>query len=255
MEETHTSEVQKPVAVLPAQNSLLKDLLIPISIVLAGLAIGAGLYFSGGTAAQPLAAQPAGTQPVAQADTTDKVNPVTPEDHIKGDIDAPIMIVEYSDFDCPFCGRFHDVMNTIVAANDDVAWVYRQFPIEQLHPQAPAVAVASECVAKLGGNDAFWVFADGYFASRQSGTNVAHDVLVPQLAATAGVDAAAFTTCFESGETLPAVQADLTNASETGGRGTPWSILIGPSGKTYPINGALPQQAIEQLIEIARQEA
>ena len=47
----------------------------------------------------------------------------------------------------------------------------------------------------------------------------------------------------------------MNNAAETGRRGTPWSILIGPSGKTYPINGALPQQAVEQLIEIARQEA
>lgn len=254
MEETHTSENPKSVAATQSQNSLLKDLLIPVSIVVAGVAIGAGLYFSGGST-QPLAAQPAGTQPAPAADTTGKVSPVTADDHIKGDINAPIMIVEYSDFDCPFCGRFHDVMNVVVEKYDDVAWVYRQFPIEQLHPQAPAVAVASECVAKLGGNDAFWTFADGYFASRQSGTNVAHDVLVPQLVAAAGVSETAFTTCFENGETLPDVQADLRNASETGGRGTPWSILIGPSGKTYPINGALPQQAIEQLIEVARQDA
>jgi protein-disulfide isomerase len=51
------------------------------------------------------------------------------------------------------------------------------------------------------------------------------------------------------------VQADMTNAQETGGGGTPWSILIGPSGKTYPINGALPLSAIEQLISVAKAEA
>jgi len=51
------------------------------------------------------------------------------------------------------------------------------------------------------------------------------------------------------------VQADIDNAIATGGRGTPWSILIGPSGKTYPINGALPTAAIEQLIQVARDEA
>ena len=238
------------------QNSLLKDLLIPISVVVAGVAIGAGLYFSGGNSTQPVVQQPAAGQPAAQAaDTTDKVAAVTADDHIKGDIDAPIMIVEYSDFDCPFCSRFHDVMNVVVEKYDDVAWVYRQFPIEQLHPQAPAVAVASECVAELGGNDAFWSFADGYLAARGSGDNTAHDVLVPQLVVAAGVDEAAFTNCFESGEKVADIQADMNNAAETGGRGTPWSILIGPSGKTYPINGALPQQAVEQLIEIARQEA
>ena len=238
-------------------NSLLKDLLIPVSIVVAGVAIGAGLYFSGGGSTAPVAQQAgeAQPQPVAQADTTDKVNPVTADDHIKGDLDAPIKIVEYSDFDCPFCSRFHDVMNEITEKYDDVAWVYRQFPIEQLHPQAPAVAVASECVAELGGNDAFWTFADGYFAARGSGDKTAHDVLVPQLVTEAGVQEAAFTNCFENGEKLADVQADMKNVTETGGKGTPWSILIGPSGKTYPINGALPQQAVEQLIEIARQEA
>ncbi|MCA9366932.1 thioredoxin domain-containing protein [Candidatus Kaiserbacteria bacterium] len=94
---------------------------------------------------------------------TDAVRPVTAEDHIKGSLDAPIKIVEYSDFDCPFCTRAHETLVEIMAENNDVAWVYRHFPLDSLHPNARTLATVSECVAKEGGNDAFWSFADGYF--------------------------------------------------------------------------------------------
>lgn len=96
----------------------------------------------------------------------ENVDPVSASDHIRGNPDAEIVIVEYSDFDCPFCARFHSTMNSVMDQyGEEVAWVYRHFPLESLHPNAPAVAVASECVAELGGNDAFWKFADSYFGS------------------------------------------------------------------------------------------
>lgn len=241
------------------RSSIVKDLSIPISIVVAGLFIGAGLYFGGGSQPAPLVAQENAPRAAEQppAGNTDQVNAVTAEDHIKGSLEAPIKIVEYSDFDCPFCTRFHETMNGVTEkySGDEVAWVYRHFPLEQLHPQAPAVAVASECVAELGGEDAFWTFADGYYAARGAGDRTAHSELIADLAIDAGVSQQALTECLDSGRHEAAVQADMEDAIETGGRGTPWSILIGPSGKTYPINGALPQQAIEQLIETARQEA
>lgn len=245
---------QQPVYVAAAQP-LWKDLLVPAAIVVAGIAIGLGLFMSGGGAAPAqIAGQPAPT--VAQeADRTDQVAAVTSEDHRKGPADAPITIVEYSDFDCPFCSRFHDSMNALVTANDDVAWVYRHFPLEQLHPQAEGVSLASECVADIAGADAFWSFTDGYFAARGARDATPHDVLVPQLANEAGVTTADLQECLNSGRMQADVQADIDNAIATGGRGTPWSILIGPTGKTYPINGALPDAAIQQVIQLARDEA
>jgi len=232
-----------------------RDLLIPGSIMVAGAAIGLGLFFGGGgSGVAPVAVAPT---PAAQeaVDRTDQVAPVTESDYRKGPADAAVTIVEYSDFDCPFCSRFHDSMNEIVAANDDVAWVYRHFPLEQLHPQAEGVAIAAECVGDIAGTDAFWSFTDGYFSARGAGDGTAHSVLVPQLAAAAGVSNAALDECVASGRTQPLVQEDMDNAVATGGRGTPWSILIGPTGKTYPINGALPTASIEQLIQIAKDEA
>ncbi len=246
--------MQEQTTVASANNSLLKDLLIPISIIIAGMFIGAGLYFGSGNA------QNAGNL-VAEApkevDTTNKIDPVTETDHIKGNINAPVKIVEFSDFDCPFCSRFHNTMKEITNkySGDEVAWVYRQFPLEQLHPNAPAVAVASECVAELGGNESFWKFVDSYLVARGGGDKTVHSELIAKLVAEQNIDKTAFTDCLSSGKHNDAVQADMTDATETGGKGTPWSIIIGPTGKTYPINGALPQQAIEQMIELAKKEA
>lgn len=248
------TKIETAEVVAVKENTLIKDLMIPISIVIAGAFIGAGLYFGGVPAKNVNNNQPvaAGTE----TDKTNKINPVEKNEHLKGNPDAPIKIVEYSDFDCPFCSRFHDVMKAVVEKNSaDVAWVYRQFPLEQLHPNAPAVALASECVASLGGNDAFWNFTDAYFAARGAGDKTAHNELIPKLVLGAGVQPAAFTKCFDEKSLVSEVQKDMDDAVETGGRGTPWSIIIGPSGKTYPINGALPQQTIEQLIEIAKKEA
>jgi len=247
MNESHSQLPQS------TANPIWKDLLIPGSIMIAGAAIGLGLFFSGGTAAQPVAVAPG--QVPKEVDMTDQVTPVTADDHRKGSEGASVTIVEYSDFDCVFCGRFHDTMNEIVATNDDVAWVYRHSPIDQIHPQAAFVALASECVADIAGTDAFWTFTDGYFAARAAGDNTPHATLVPQLATAAGVSAAALDACVTSGELTADVEADRANAIATGGGGTPWSILIGPSGKTYPINGALPPAAINQLIQIALDEA
>ena len=235
------------------KRNFMKDLLIPISIIIAGMFIGAGLYFSGSTNVTPekiSVESPTETEPTAN---TDAVIPVTAADHIRGSVDAPIKIVEYSDFDCSFCGRFHTTMKDVVANDDSVAWVYRHFPV--IGPQSPAVAAASLCVAEIGGNDSFWNFADEYFAVRAAGDRTAHAELLPSLIQAQGINQTAFTECFESGKYSETIQKQAENASQTGGRGTPWSILIGPTGKTYPINGALPKSSIEQLIEVARQEA
>ncbi len=253
-ETTSTNSITKTTSTSP-----LKEVMTPLAIVLAGMFIGAGLYFGGDQAPSNGTLENDSVvlegDAVQAAPSLDNVDPVTPDDHIKGNPAAPVKIVEFSDFDCPFCSRFHDTMDNIVNSyGDQVAWVYRHFPLESIHPQASAVAVASECVAKLGGNDAFWIFTDGYFEARGSGNNTAHSTLIPQLVTTAGVEQGAFTACFESGEFNANVQADLNDAIETGGRGTPWSIIIGPSGKTYPINGAVQQQVIEQLIDTALKE-
>lgn len=239
------------IATTPTQSTLVKDLAIPIAIVIAGALIGAGFFFSR-TPAAPLAGTNQPTQ-AGQQETanTDAVAPVTEEDHIKGSPNAKVKIVEYSDFECPFCKQFHDTLNEVIADynDDEVAWVFRQFPLEQLHPvKAMAAAMASECVAELGGNDAFWTFTDGYFAKTLTNNRTDIETLIPQLVTQTGVDRTAFTRCFEENRHADAIEADMQNAIATGGRGTPWSVVIGPDGSTYPLNGSLPEAAVRQLI-------
>lgn len=92
-------------------------------------------------------------------DTTVKLASITADDHFNGDINAPIKIVEYSDIDCPFCKRFHTTLEQVKALyGDKVVWVYRHFPIVQLHPDSFNKSHATECVAELGGNEKFWQY-------------------------------------------------------------------------------------------------
>jgi len=94
-----------------------------------------------------------------------EVSPVDPSEHILGDITkAQVTIIEYSDFECPFCARFHPILEKIVSeSNGNVAWVYRNFPLVQIHQHAMERAIAAECVAKIKGNNAFWKYADLLF--------------------------------------------------------------------------------------------
>jgi protein-disulfide isomerase len=89
------------------------------------------------------------------------VNPIAETDHVKGNPNGDIVIVEYSDYGCGFCARFHSTMNTIIQQNDDVAWVYRHLPF-----RARDMAEVAECVAQEGGDEAFWQFTDAYFATQ-----------------------------------------------------------------------------------------
>ena len=139
------------------------NLAIPIAIVIAGALIAGGLFFatsrpSSGTNAA------AGQQPAPEATgDLEAMAEITSNDHIRGNPDAAVTIVEYADFECPFCKRFHFTMQQVVRDYDGkVAWVYRQFPLDQLHTKARKEAVASECAAEIGGNDAFWKYTETY---------------------------------------------------------------------------------------------
>ena len=93
------------------------------------------------------------------------IRAVTADDHILGDINtAKLVIVEYSDLECPFCKAFHSTMHQVMDENKgEIAWVYRHFPLTQIHPKAMQAALASECAWDQGGNEAFWKYADKVF--------------------------------------------------------------------------------------------
>lgn len=92
------------------------------------------------------------------------IDPVTETDHYFGSKDAEIVIIEYSDLECPYCARFHTTMHQVVEDyGGKVAWVYRHLPLESIHPNAYNKALAAECIASLGNNDKYWKYIDDIF--------------------------------------------------------------------------------------------
>lgn len=232
-------------------------LAIPLAIIIAGALIaGAVIYNPNSDASQRKGAD---NPNVAAEDSSAKLEnlaPITSADHIRGNPDAPVKIVEYSDTECPFCKRFHPTMQQVMDEYGDsgkVAWVYRHFPLDQLHKKARKEAEATECAAELGGNDGFWKYLD-----RLMEITPANDGLdpaeLPNIAAYVGLDVQQFNTCLANGTYAQKVEAHVQNAIATGGNGTPWSIVVGPNGTKYPLSGAQPYQSVKQLIELALTE-
>lgn len=176
-------------------------------------------------------------------------------DHIRGNAGAPVTLVEYSDFECPFCKRFHGTVKQLVdQSNGKVRWVYRHFPLVEIHSKAPKEAAAAECAAELGGNDAFWKFADRFFELTPSNNRTDIDTVLPRVARDIGLDQARFASCLAGGRYDRRIEEDRQNALATGGRGTPWSIIVSKSGKTYALSGAQPYAAVKRLVDLALEE-
>jgi protein-disulfide isomerase len=102
---------------------------------------------------------------VAGTELTDlkKVAPVNDKEFSRGDKKARYVLIEYSDYDCPFCKRFHPTAQQLVNEYEGkVKWVYRQMPLDQLHPNARSKSVAAVCAGKLGGEEAYWKLTDAF---------------------------------------------------------------------------------------------
>ena len=215
---------------------------IAIAIVAAGIIIAGSIFYvnrDGGGASQVASPTGAG-QPTIRA--------VEEDEHILGNADAPIVIVEYSDLECPFCKEFHVTLKRVLEEyGDSVAWVYRHFPLEQIHPNAPLIAEASECIAELGGNQAFWDFVDGVFESAPGNSRL-DLALLPDLASSVGVSAEALTECLESDRHVEKVNEDFNEAITSGGQGTPYSIIIA-NGQFIPVSGSQPFEAFKAFID------
>ena len=226
----------------------------PMAIVVAGVLIAGAIYFSSvkpSTTAQ-VNQQPANQQQQLDSNASlEKVRAVDSTDHIRGNKNAEIKIVEYSDTECPFCKQFHLTMKKIMdeyGKTGKVAWVYRHSPIDGLHPKARKEAMATECANELGGNDKFWQYLDRVYEITPSnnGLDLAE---LPKIAQYVGLNVADFNTCLNSDKYSQLIDRDTQNAVETGGGGTPWSIVIAKDGKKYSINGAQPYEMIKQNID------
>jgi protein-disulfide isomerase len=226
---------------------------VPVAIVIAGALIAGAIYWGAKGGEKTVVVE---EQPVAQEQEQEKdvagmavgdIREIGRDDYVRGAADPKVTIVEYSDTECPFCKNFHATVAKVAEEYpNDVSWVYRHFPLDQLHSKARKEAEATECAGEQG---KFWEMLDLIYEVTPSndGLDLAQ---LPQLARQAGVaNIGEFNSCLESGKYSDKVASDLADAQAAGGRGTPYSVLIGPDGSKTPMSGAQPYESVKAKID------
>ena len=188
--------------------------------------------------------------------SSENVRPLSTSDHILGNPNAPVKIIEFSDFECPFCKVLHLVMWNIMdtyGKDGQVAWVYRHFPLDSIHTKARKEAVAVECAEEIGGDTSFWDYASRLFEVTPSNNDLDLAIL-PGIAEYIGVERTAFKNCLQSGRYDDHIESDFRDAIDSGANGTPYSIIVAPNGKTFPLSGSQTYSTISSIIELALKE-
>lgn len=215
-----------------------------IAIIIAGILIAGAIIFTNSRA--PVAA---GQAAAAATGTLDSANirPPSKNDHIVGSPNADIVLIEYSDFQCPYCTMIYPTLKKIVSeSNGKIAWVYRHLPLTSIHPQAEPSANASECVAAQLGNDGFWKFAEAVINNQSQMNPTYYASLAQQL----GANIDTYNRCMQDSTYQQVIDADATEAQGAGGTGTPFVVAINTkNGKAAPISGALPYAQIMTVIK------
>ncbi len=232
-----------------------------VSMSLVGLVLGyaAGQmqldgFYASDNQPQQIAQAPTAPAPQVPSEPTssDNLPAIDPKtDHVRGDLSkASVAVIEYSDFECPFCQRLHPTMKQVMDTyKNDVVWVYRHFPLS-FHQNAQKEAEAVECANELGGNDAFWKYTDAIFErSKVGGTGFPLENLAP-LAKELGLNEAKFKTCLDSGKYAKHIQDEMDAGGKAGVQGTPGNFVVNLKTKeNRVISGAQPLESFKTVID------
>lgn len=163
----------------------------------------------------------------------------------RGPKDAKVTIVEYSDFQCPFCARVYTTFEGQVMKEygDKVRFVFKNFPLTSIHPWAEDAALASECAYQQG-NDRFWAMYDGLFTKQSEINKENVREKAGAIAKDAGMDVGQLEQCVEARAAMDAVKADESEATALGINSTPTFFVNGRR-----LSGAQTYESFKQLIE------
>lgn len=188
-------------------------------------------------------AQEAALPPTEGIPANVKVVTAGPDDPVVGNENAPVTVIEFSDFQCPFCQRFTDTTKQIreTYGPDQVRFIYRDFPLTQIHPEAEPAAVAAQCVFREAGSQAFFDYHDQLFENQET---LGNDLYFDLAANIDGLDQDAFASCVNNQETLEEVQTDLDEGIASGVTGTPATFVNGAL-----VSGAVPFEEFKSLID------
>ncbi|HEY6020866.1 MAG TPA: thioredoxin domain-containing protein [Candidatus Paceibacterota bacterium] len=219
------------------------NLVLPITIVVAGALIAGAVFWAGKSGTT----NPNGANPGApiKAVAYDPAN-----DHVLGNPNAPVKVIEYMDLECPHCKAFNTTLHQVMdyyGSTGKVAWVTRNFPLAQIHSKAPEEAQAAECAAAQGGDAEYYKYIDDVFATTPSdnGLDLAQ---LPAIAQKHGLDVTKFNQCVSSGQFSKLVNDQYNQAIAAGGQGTPY-ILITVGTDAVALSGDQPYDSMRAAID------
>ena len=247
-------------------NNLLKGVIAAIAIAtfLGGYAIGtlddnSNSYVTSEELKEMISEIEIKTAPTQQ--TQQPTQPAAPQvfrvslddDPVKGNPDAPVTIVEFSDFQCPFCLRFFQQTLPLIEQNyidtGKIKFVYKDLPLDSLHPNARAAHIAAECADEQG---KFWEYHDALFEKQPQWSNLASSELqntLTEFATDMGLQAASFESCMQSPNIADEVNKDTLEAASFGATGTPTFFIGNEKDGFIKLVGAQPYAAFQRAID------
>ena len=247
----------------PNKKSVPTGIIVALVAVVAVAAFFAGSYFS--TIDSDTLTRSEFQQAISNLESKIESNQPTPQqapqpvrislddDPIRGDPDAPITIVEFSDFQCPFCARFHvQTLPSIIEEyieEGKVNLVYRDFPIQSIHPNALPAAVAAECANEQG---KYWEYHDTLFEKQNSWNRLDSNSAIAtfsQYASDIELEQEQFDSCLQTGKYLEEVQGDLSDGRDYDVTGTPGFFIGNEDIGFVKINGAQPFESFKRIID------
>ena len=266
-EKTENEEVpntqEKPTPDQPNKKSTPTGMIVALVAIVGIAAFFAGSYFSNldsdvvtnsdlADAISKLESKIGNTQQ-APSQPTQPVKISIDDDPIRGDPNAPITIIEFSDFQCPFCARFHvQTLPLIMKEYIDegkVNLVYRDFPIQSIHPNALPAAVAAECANEQG---KYWEYHDMLFEKQNGWNRLDSNTAIStfsQYATDVDLEQQQFDSCLGTGKYLEEVQADLSDGKDYGITGTPGFFIGNDEIGFVKLNGAQPFDSFKKIID------
>lgn len=171
---------------------------------------------------------------------------IADDDPSRGPKDSKVTIVEYSDYQCPYCAKANTIIEEEVLKQygDKVRFVYKQFPLVEIHPWAETASLIGLCVNKITGSDAFWKFHNAVFAKAEGMEPDGATEKLLAMAKDAGADQARIKDCLDKGETKAAVAASRAEAEAIGVNSTPTFFVNGRR-----LAGAMPLESFKAIIE------
>lgn len=214
-------------------ESIKKGLNLPSAIIIAAVIIASSIFINRGNA---------GSLGQSSETPLDLVADVTEEDVVRGDPKADITIIEYADFSCGYCAKYHPTLQQIVNESEGkVRWVYRHLPI--FNKEA---AIASSCVGKLGGDSAFWTYADSLYLNKDKFSSDFYRSEAVKL----GIEEAQYDYCIGDQILKSKIDREFTEARLLlGFNATPYTVIVDKAGRKFSFAGALPYTELKVAID------